>query len=92
MDKDRAARCYNLFRRKLEQDLYCAVPEDRPVPGFVAGEWEFRGRVGEADPVPGGFRAEAARAAERADGYYLFHAPLPQRASRSDEEPTLTGT
>jgi hypothetical protein len=41
MNKDRAARCYNLFRRKLEEDLYCAVPEDRPVPGFVAGEWEF---------------------------------------------------
>ena len=74
MDKARAARCYNLFRRKLEEDLYCVVPEDRPVPRFVAGDWEFRGRVAEADPVPSGFRADAARDAMRTTGYYVFHA------------------
>jgi hypothetical protein len=75
VDKERAARCYNLFRRKLEEDLYCAVPEDGPVPGFVASEWEFRGRLVEADQVPSGFHADAARAATRANGYYVFHAP-----------------
>ncbi|HEX8664921.1 MAG TPA: hypothetical protein VF744_12910 [Beijerinckiaceae bacterium] len=77
MNKDRALRCYNLFRRKLEEDLYCAVPEDSPVPGFVAGEWEFRGRVGEAESVPSGFRPDAAQAAAQAAGYYIFHA-MPQ--------------
>ena len=74
MNKDRALRCYNLFRRKLEEDLYCAVPEDRPVPGFVAENWEFRGRLGEAEAAPRGFRPEAAQAATRATGYYIFHA------------------
>jgi hypothetical protein len=49
------------------------VPDDRPVPGFVADEWEFRGRVAEADPVPSGFRADAAQAATQATGYYVFH-------------------
>jgi hypothetical protein len=28
-------RAYNLFRRKGEADLFCAVPEDIPVPAFV---------------------------------------------------------
>ena len=77
MNKDRALRCYNLFRRKLEEDLYCAVPEDRPVPGFVGENWEFRGRVGEAEAAPSGFVPDAAQAATRAIGYYIFHA-LPQ--------------
>ena len=79
MNKDRALRCYNLFRRKLEEDLFCAVPEDRPVPDFVAGEWEFRGRLGEAEAeaAPSGFRPEAAQAATQTAGYYIFHA-LPQ--------------
>ena len=81
MNKDRALRCYNLFRRKLEEDLYCAVPEDRPVPDFVAENWEFRGRLGEteveAEAAPSGFRPEAAQAATQATGYYIFNA-VPQ--------------
>ena len=33
---------YNLFRRQNEEDLYCAVPEDVPVPPFVTDErWEW---------------------------------------------------
>ena len=33
---------YNLFRRQNEEDLYCAVPEDVPVPRFVTDErWEW---------------------------------------------------
>ena len=33
---------YNLFRRQHEEDLYCAVPEDVPVPPFVTDErWEW---------------------------------------------------
>lgn len=34
-------RPYNLFRRKGAVDLFCAVPQDMPVPNFViAGEWD----------------------------------------------------
>ena len=35
---------YNLFRRKWQPDLCCAVPEDQPVPSFITGEsWDFGG-------------------------------------------------
>jgi hypothetical protein len=78
-----AASRYNLFRRKAEQHLYCAVPEDCPVPRFVDGHaWEFRGRVGDDDAAPPGFRDEAAAAAARLKGYYIFqvvHATSRQR-------------
>ena len=37
---------FNLFRRKDEPELFCAVPEDRAVPPFIAGEsWEFGGKI-----------------------------------------------
>src|SRR3712207_901567 len=29
---------YNLFRRKGYLDLFCAVPEDYPVPAFIDGD------------------------------------------------------
>jgi hypothetical protein len=29
---------YNLFRNRQRPQLVCAVPEDRPVPGFVLAE------------------------------------------------------
>ena len=34
-------RTYNLFRRKDETELYCAVPESVPVPAFLTDDgWE----------------------------------------------------
>ena len=75
MKNQSAANRYNLFRRKAEQHLYCAVPEDRPVPAFVEGrEWEYRGRVADGGAPPLGFRDDAAAAAARLKGYYLFQA------------------
>jgi hypothetical protein len=39
---------FNLFRRKREPDLLCAVPQDCPVPGFVeASAWAFVGTHGQ---------------------------------------------
>jgi hypothetical protein len=74
MNQRLAAIRYNLFRRKADQHLYCAVPEDRPVPKFVDGaEWEYGGRVADDDAPPPGFRDEAAAAA-RVNGYYIFQA------------------
>lgn len=33
---------YNLFRHKEESNLYCAVPEDRPVPAFLTDDnWVY---------------------------------------------------
>jgi len=65
-------RIYNLFRRKGEADLFCAVPQDVPVPNFVTGdEWEY------AHPLDietlSGFDASAAQASAAANGFYLFH-------------------
>jgi hypothetical protein len=45
---------YNLFRRKWQPDLCCAVPVDHPVPGFITGErWDFGGAWEAAAPPPG---------------------------------------
>jgi len=65
-------RAYNLFRRKGEADLYCAVPQDVPVPSFVtADEWEY------ACPVDvetlSGFDTRAAQTSAAVNGFYLFH-------------------
>jgi hypothetical protein len=65
-------RAYNLFRRKSNADLFCAVPQDVPVPNFVtADEWEY------ARPLNietlSGFDAAAAQTSAAANGFYLFH-------------------
>ena len=45
---------YNMFQRKGQPDLYCIVPEDRPVPGFITdGYWTFAGTQCSAVPLPG---------------------------------------
>jgi hypothetical protein len=42
-------RTLNVFRHTLTPDLYCVVPEDCPVPVFVAGDdWRFVTDAGEA--------------------------------------------
>ncbi|HVL71484.1 MAG TPA: hypothetical protein VM434_06315 [Beijerinckiaceae bacterium] len=68
------ARTYNLFRRKREADLVCAVPEDCAVPAFVDGRgWEYGGRTEDGPRAPPGFDSAAARQAVRLSGFYLFH-------------------
>ncbi len=64
---------YNLFRRRSEPELLCAVPEDRAVPSFLSGnDWEFGGTSASAALPP--FDRLAARASVRFNGFYLFHA------------------
>jgi hypothetical protein len=65
---------YNLFRNRQRPQLICAVPEDRPVPGFVLAEdWRFDGPLRPSDVPPRGFHARAASAGIRFNGFYLFH-------------------
>ena len=66
---------FNLFRRKREADLACAVPEDCPVPGFLdPSTWEYVGTLREpTTPLPG-FNRRAAEASIRFNGFYLFEA------------------
>jgi len=70
-----AVRAYNLFRRRMQPDLVCAVPEDRAVPTFVTGDgWEFQGKASEAAALQRDFDVRAARASVRFNGFYLYHA------------------
>ena len=66
---------FNLFRRKREPDVACAVPEDCPVPGFLdPSTWEYVGTLREpTTPLPG-FNRRAAEASIRFNGFYLFEA------------------
>ncbi len=68
-------RSYNLFRRKHERDLYCAVPEDCPVPVFIDGEqWEYAMTVIGPRGTPLGFKQAAALSGCSNNGFYLFYA------------------
>ena len=63
---------YNLFRREDKPDLYCAVPDDCPVPVFLGEKhWAFAGQVSRAAAFPG-FQEEQARSGVRLNGFYLF--------------------
>jgi hypothetical protein len=67
------ADSFNLFRRKEAPELFCAVPEDRAVPRFIAGEsWEFGGRISGDSHFQPGFDRSAARSATGMNGFYLF--------------------
>lgn len=66
---------FNVFRRKLQPLLRCAVRQDRAVPAFIHGEtWEFSGTVMGEVPPPG-FRMGDAIRAVQFPGYYLFQVP-----------------
>ena len=68
-----APPAYNLFRRRQKPDVFCAVPEDRPVPSFIkANGWEFAGKADEPATVPLGFNQKSAKIDVRRNGYYLF--------------------
>lgn len=65
---------YNLFSLQKKPDLYCAVPDDRPVPRFIASpEWEFRGTTDESALGP--VRSRAAASGVRLNGFFLFFSP-----------------
>lgn len=64
---------YNLFCNKQRPELYCAVPEDRPIPHFLGPEqWMFECSLHPWDRPPPGFRSRVAYVGVRFNGYYLF--------------------
>ncbi len=64
---------YNLFGNRQRPDLFCAVPEHRPVPSFLAlKDWTFERPLRVADPAPAGFEDRAATVGVRFNGFYLF--------------------
>ena len=63
---------YNLFRNKDVADLYCAVPQDQPVPTFLTEDkWNYD-RALDVRTLSG-FDATAASASAKINGFYLFH-------------------
>ena len=77
---------YNLFRCKRSLSLFCAVPEDYPVPAFVDGHgWAFAGKVDEPSAAPLAFEQEPARALVPLTGFYLVTAVWPKQESGSLE-------
>ncbi|WP_230529815.1 hypothetical protein [Microvirga roseola] len=64
---------YNLFRRTLEPDIYCAVPEDRAVPGLIQGsEWQYCLTLTPRETRLWGLFDEEADRGTRLNGFYLF--------------------
>ena len=73
----------NVFRRKREPILWCAVPQHRPVPEFIQGDpSDFDSTITDPMMIPLGFQPKAAMEAMRVLGFYLFQA-LPGRPSAS---------
>ena len=67
-----AYAAFNVFQRKGNPALRCAVRQDQPVPEFIEAEiWEFGGTVTLEEPLPG-FQPELASKATGMTGYYLF--------------------
>jgi hypothetical protein len=69
---------YNLFRNKERPELFCAVPEDRPIPSLiVAKAWTFESFLRTHDVAPPGFHDRGAKVGVRYNGFYLFQATAP---------------
>lgn len=65
---------YNLFRRSHEPELVCAVPEDRPVPPFLASPgWVYGGTVGSDGPLTRQIDERLLQEAVHLNGFYLLH-------------------
>ena len=82
-----AYAAYNVFQRKRQPALRCAVRQDRPVPAFIRSEaWVFCGTTTVEQPSPG-FQPEAAAKAMRFTGYYFFKALDDQPAESFSHTP-----
>jgi PAS domain-containing protein len=70
---DASGCAYNLFRNKQRSEIFCAVPQDCPIPKFVACEqWMYAGSLQPEDARPSGFHDTAASVGVRFNGFYLF--------------------
>ena len=80
---------YNVFRHKFLPELCCAVPEDRPVPRFLNGSWEYAGTLQNQIAALHGFDSAAAEWGVRLTGFHLFHvAPKRSSLAINPEAPT----
>lgn len=77
---------WNMFRRRAESFLWCAVPADFALPSFLfSGEWIYSGqRPCARDGLPGISPAVAAHGAALS-GFYLFHSFRSARVGMVEE-------
>ena len=63
---------WNMFKRREEGEIWCAVPAEAAVPRFLlSGEWDYGGQHPERRVLPG-FQRSVAHQAVRMNGFYLF--------------------
>ena len=63
---------WNMFKRREEGDIWCAVPADTAVPRFLfSGEWDYGGQHPERGALPGFHRAGGHKSVSM-NGFYLF--------------------
>ena len=73
MDHDSDFRTWNVFHRRHDEGLCCAVSAEAPVPPFLlSGEWSFGFAIAEGDPPVTGFCPAAAEVGAGFNGFYLF--------------------
>ncbi|WP_237479086.1 hypothetical protein [Lichenibacterium dinghuense] len=76
MDAD--FRTWNVFRRRSDGGLCCAVPAEAPVPRFLlCGEWDFGFAITDGGRPVRGFCPFEAEAAAGSGGFHLFLAFVP---------------
>ena len=82
--KPEASDCaYNLFRNKQWPRIYCAVPEEYPIPCFIESEqWAYVETLRSGDPRPPEFGTRAATTGVQFNGFYLFYVPTTQWITR----------
>ncbi len=82
--KETRACAYNLFRNNERAELFCAVPEDRPVPSLIVAQaWTFERILHTHDVAPPGFHERGAKAGVRYNGFYLFQVTAPMNPINS---------
>jgi hypothetical protein len=78
---------YNLFRNRQQPELLCAVPEDRPVPGFLRSEqWTYERPLRSLRDRPAGFDGKGASAGVRFNGFYLFQTTVTRRQTSAPSD------
>ena len=82
MNRDVDFRTWNIFRRRRDEGLCCAVSAETPVPLFLlSGDWTFGFAFAEGDPSVTGFSSEAAEIGVGLNGFHLFLAFAPSHGA-----------
>ena len=72
METSSRPRVWNMFMRREEGEIWCAVPAETAVPRFLfSGEWDYGGQHRDRQALPG-FQRSIAHQAVRMNGFYLF--------------------